>query len=243
MFFPLSLFLFFLTSATLASGSELDEKINNFLLTISSDLNSKCPMNVDRFIILKNTMVDGKMFIYRYFTDFQAMNQYALETYGTKTTTVDWEEGFKKNAIKEDCSDPDDPFFAVGASIGRYYYDENNTLRIIIKTSREDCPKITDNPWAVGMYALLPELVCQDNQIYRQCYAVSQNECETAMKSATADCLQSHLSELPPDITTNKKIGSHWGEIVGACASEKYSSSLKSKFTNTNDCNNMNNWK
>jgi hypothetical protein len=233
----------FLTSSTLASGSELDVKINNFLLTISSDLNSKCPMNVDRFIILKNTMVDGKIFIYRYFTDFQAMNQYALETYGKKTTTADWEEGFKKIVIKEDCSDPDNPFFAVGASIGRYYYDENNTLRIKIETSRKDCPKITDNPWAVGMYALLPKLVCQDNQIYRQCYAVSQNECETAMKSATADCLQKHLSELPPDISTNKKVGSHWGQIVGACASEKYSSSLKSKFTNTNECNNMNNWK
>jgi hypothetical protein len=90
------LHLLFLTSSTLASGSELDVKINNFLLTISSDLNSKCPMNVDRFIILKNTMVDGKIFIYRYFTDFQAMNQYALETYGKKTTTADWEEGFKK---------------------------------------------------------------------------------------------------------------------------------------------------
>ena len=63
------------------------------------------------------------------------------------------------------------------------------------------------------MYALFPKLVCQDSQFYRQCDSVSQVECETAMKSATADCLQKHLSDLPPNITTNKNEGTHWGKL------------------------------
>ena len=85
--------LLFLTSGTLASDSELDDKINKFLLYLSSDLNSQCPMNVDRFIILKNTMVDGKKFIYRYHTNFQEITQYTFETFGTKITISDLEGG------------------------------------------------------------------------------------------------------------------------------------------------------
>ena len=120
------------------SSYELDNKISDFLIGISSDLNKQCPMNVDRFIILKNSMVDGKTLIYRYQTNFQDLIRWTFDTYGRTVTISDLEEGFKIAGLKDDCL-PDDPFFKIGASIGRYYYDEENNLKIKVITSKEDC--------------------------------------------------------------------------------------------------------
>jgi hypothetical protein len=118
-----------------------EEKIavNAFLIKIASRVNKNAPMQVDRAIILKNATVEETTLIYNYKIDMVELQKISKELYGTNISKPEIETGLRMSAIKDDCSAPDDPFFKIGASIGRYYYDDTKNLIFKVVTTKSDC--------------------------------------------------------------------------------------------------------
>jgi hypothetical protein len=69
------------------------------------------------------------------------------------------------------------------------------------------------------MSTVLPTVFCQGGQYFRQCFDVSQSECEETAMSSTRICLQKYKDKIP-DTLTQPKDGSYWGTIIGRCAGE-----------------------
>lgn len=119
----------------------LEEKnaVHEFLIKIASSVNKTAPLRVDRAILLKNATVDETTLIYNYIIDMVEVQKISKEIYGVKISKPEIENGLRISAIKEDCSDPNDPFFKIGAKIGRYYYDNSKNLIFSVITKKSDC--------------------------------------------------------------------------------------------------------
>jgi len=119
--------------------AEEKNAVNAFLIKIASSINKNAPMQVDRAILLKNATVDETTLIYNYKIDMTELQKISKEIYGTSISITEIETGLRMSAIKDDCSDPDDPFFKIGANIGRYYYDDAKDLLFKVITQKSDC--------------------------------------------------------------------------------------------------------
>lgn len=122
--------------------AEADAAVNAFLQKIASNLNKNAPMRIDRALILKNASVDNKTLIYNYILDVDELQKLSVEFSGATMSKQEIERGLTGIALKEDCSDPDDPFFRVGAKIGRYYFDHQKNLLFKVITEKADCSAI-----------------------------------------------------------------------------------------------------
>ena len=102
--------------------------------------------------------------------------------------------------------------------------------------------EVAKDVWIDKMSTALPTVFCQSDQYFRQCFDVSQIECEETAISATRVCLQKYKDKIP-NVLVQPKDGTYWGSIIGRCAGEAYELSfLKKRISNTK-CNDPNNWK
>ncbi len=115
------------------------------------------------------------------------------------------------------------------------------TLVLLISASAHS-GEVSKEAWLDGMSTALPTAFCQRDQYFRQCFEVSQTECEETAMSATRVCLQKYKDKIPNTLIQPKD-GSYWGRIVGSCAGEAYEITLRKKRISNQKCNDPNNWK
>jgi hypothetical protein len=96
---------------------------------------------------------------------------------------------------------------------------------------------ISKDIWLGQMRAALPTAFCSTEQIFRQCYNVSESQCKVAATDATDACLKQFEGRLPA-ILKQPADGRYWGEQVGMCAGNAYGVMLYKQKINSPKCNN-----
>jgi len=102
--------------------------------------------------------------------------------------------------------------------------------------------EVSKEDWINGMTTALPAYFCKADQYFRQCFTVTQVECEEVALSTTRICLAQNKNAMPA-ILKQPEDGTRWGSVVGACAGEAYEISLQKKLINSARCKDPNNWK
>jgi hypothetical protein len=97
--------------------------------------------------------------------------------------------------------------------------------------------EVSKAEWIKAMSTALPAHFCQPTQYFRQCFSVTQPECEQVALSATRICLEKHKSEIP-EVLVQPRDGTRFGTIVGACSGGTYESTLIKKRISNARCNN-----
>ena len=101
--------------------------------------------------------------------------------------------------------------------------------------------EVSKPDWYNGMSTVLPTVLCNSSQYFRQCFSVSAQECEETAASATRVCLKKNDKDIP-NILIQPKDGAHWGTVIGSCAGEAYEITLTKKRINNSKCNDVSNW-
>jgi len=113
---------------------------------------------------------------------------------------------------------------------------------VFLISASANSAEVSKEAWINSMSTVLPTAFCQADQYFRQCFDVSQTECEETAMSATRVCLQKYKDKIP-DTLTQPKDGTYWGRIIGRCAGESYEITLRKKRISNQKCNDSNNWK
>lgn len=100
---------------------------------------------------------------------------------------------------------------------------------------------VTKDNWVASMVTAVPAYFCQENQYFRQCFNITQIECEKVALSATRVCLD-NLNDKIPNVLNQPKDGSKWGAEVGECTGGAYDVILQEKKISSDLCNDVNNW-
>lgn len=114
------------------------------------------------------------------------------------------------------------------------------TLLVCIAINSQ-AAEVEKEVWINAMSTALPTAFCQSGQFFRQCFEVTQIECEETAASATRICLGKYKSEIPK-VLNQPQDGSKWGRIIGKCAGEAYGIALQQKFKNNPKCNDPSHW-
>ncbi len=115
-------------------------------------------------------------------------------------------------------------------------------ILILLISASADSQEVTKDIWIDRMSAALPTAFCQRDQYFRQCFDVSQTDCEETAISATRVCLQKYKDTIP-NVLIQPKDGNYWGRIIGSCAGEAYEMTLVKKRISNKRCNDPNNWR
>ena len=102
--------------------------------------------------------------------------------------------------------------------------------------------EVSKEAWIDSMSSALPTAFCQSGQYFRQCFDVSQTECEETAASAARVCLQKYKDNIPGTLIQPKD-GNYWGTVIGRCAGEAYAITLQKKRISNQKCNDPNSWK
>ena len=94
--------------------------------------------------------------------------------------------------------------------------------------------------WTSYMSTTFPTTLCQ-LPFYRQCFDVTQSECEEAVLSATIECIEEYEDDIP-DVLNQPNDGTYWGKIIGRCVGEAYLSEFEESLISSEKCNNPANW-
>ncbi len=113
---------------------------------------------------------------------------------------------------------------------------------VLLTSASANPEEVSKAVWIDRMFTGLPTAFCQRDQYFRQCFDVSQTECEETAMSASRVCLQKYKDQIP-DIFIQPKDGTYWGRIIGSCAGEAYEMTLLKKRISNKRCNDPNNWR
>ena len=113
---------------------------------------------------------------------------------------------------------------------------------VLLVSASAHSQEVAKDVWIDKMSTVLPTAFCQTDQYFRQCFDVSQIECEETAISATRICLQKYKDKIP-DVLVQPKDGSYWGRIIGSCAGEAYEMTLQKKRISNKKCNDPSNWR
>lgn len=95
--------------------------------------------------------------------------------------------------------------------------------------------------WVDSMKSALPKTFCESIHFFRQCFEVNEEQCIETASLATKICLHQYINQIP-DALNQPKDGAKWANIIGQCAGENYRQTLKRKFKDTAECNDINHW-
>jgi len=115
-------------------------------------------------------------------------------------------------------------------------------LYILISSTAVIANEVSREDWINGMSSALPAYFCKADQYFRQCFNVTQIECEETALSTTRICLAQNKNKIPSRLRQPED-GAQWGTAVGSCAGSAYEVALQKKRINNSKCNNPNNWK
>lgn len=110
-------------------------------------------------------------------------------------------------------------------------------LMLIASTSFAN--EVSKNDWIKGISTALPIHFCKSDQYFRQCFNVTQIECEETALSTVRICLSQNKDSIPARLRQPED-GTKWGNIIGSCAGSAYEITLQKNHINNSKCNN---WK
>jgi len=113
---------------------------------------------------------------------------------------------------------------------------------VLLASTLAHSAEVSKEAWIESMSTALPTALCQSAQYFRQCFDVSQTECEETAVSATRICLQKYEDKIPNTLVQPQD-GTQWGTIIGRCAGEAYEIALRKKRISNQKCNDPNSWK
>jgi hypothetical protein len=113
---------------------------------------------------------------------------------------------------------------------------------VLLISASANSAEVSKEAWIDSMSTALPTAFCQSGQYFRQCFDLSQAECEETAMSATRVCLQKYKDKIPNTLAQPKD-GTYWGRIVGSCAGEAYEITLRKKRISNQRCNDPNSWR
>lgn len=96
--------------------------------------------------------------------------------------------------------------------------------------------EVTKDDWINGMTTALPAYFCKADEYFRQCFKVTQAECEETALSATRICLAQNKDKIPARLKQPED-GTKWGTVIGSCAGQAYEIALQMKRINNSKCN------
>ncbi len=115
------------------------------------------------------------------------------------------------------------------------------TIFIIMLSSSAASQGITKKQWVDRMSTALPTMFCQSGQYFRECFRISQEQCEEVALSATRICLKDKAGQMPTSLTSTKD-STHWGQTIGECAGTNYELTIIGRRINSAQCNDITNW-
>ncbi len=115
-------------------------------------------------------------------------------------------------------------------------------LFILIASTSIMANEVSKDDWINGMSTALPAYFCKADQYFRQCFKVTQIECEKTALSTTRICLAQNKDKIPTRLRQPED-GTQWGTVIGSCAGSAYEIALQKKRISNSKCNNPNNWK
>ena len=115
-------------------------------------------------------------------------------------------------------------------------------LFILIASTSAMANEVSKDDWINGMSTALPAYFCKADQYFRQCFAVTQIECEETALSVTRICLSQSKDKIPGRLRQPED-GTKWGTHIGSCAGTAYEIALQRKRVNNSRCNDPGNWK
>jgi tetrahydromethanopterin S-methyltransferase subunit G len=109
---------------------------------------------------------------------------------------------------------------------------------LIIISTNAFANKIEKNVWANNIKTSMPTYFCQSNQVFRQCFTVTADECIEVASSATNVCLKNIDKKIPSKLKMPEE-GQKFGGDVGECVGITYGSVLSNKIIKTEKCNKL----
>jgi hypothetical protein len=115
-------------------------------------------------------------------------------------------------------------------------------LFILIASTSIMANEVSKNDWINGMSTAVPAYFCKADQYFRQCFKVTQTECEETALSTTRICLAENKDKIPARLRQPED-GTRWGTVIGSCAGTAYEIALQKKRISNSKCNNPDSWK
>ncbi len=96
-------------------------------------------------------------------------------------------------------------------------------------------PEVKDKKvWMENVEQSLPQLLCQEDKYFRQCFKTDAKECQEFTLLLVQACLNNASLSLPAAL--NAEQGEYWGQMIGRCTYDLYSKFMKSKKLDSREC-------
>lgn len=89
--------------------------------------------------------------------------------------------------------------------------------------------------WLTQMRGLMPALFCKKETIFRRCFKVKQDACESAVSEMGSSCATEIEKQMPKKVPD--KEGEKWGEKLGYCVGQAFWRRFEDKYKNDKKCN------
>ncbi len=102
---------------------------------------------------------------------------------------------------------------------------------------------VSRDDFLAALRPLTPEYFCGDQMYFRQCFAVSADDCQMLALVAYDACVRELYDSVPPVLSSEDE-GAAVGEMIGTCAGQAYEIGLAENGLrhDTPACNDPANW-
>jgi len=100
---------------------------------------------------------------------------------------------------------------------------------------------VTRAAWIDGMRTAIPDGFCKEGGYFRSCFAMTREECESIVSSATRVCLSNFDGEIPAALHQPAD-GQSWGQKVGECAGNAFEVTHAAQKVQSPKCNDPSAW-
>lgn len=88
--------------------------------------------------------------------------------------------------------------------------------------------------WIIAMQKDLPNVLCQPDHYFVECFNTTQTECLETTKLYVKACLNNVTLALPTQLSQDQ--GEYWGQMVGRCSYDLYEKFMAAKKKEVNKC-------
>lgn len=103
--------------------------------------------------------------------------------------------------------------------------------------------KVQKGAWVESFKTGFSSFICRKGQFFRECFAISEDECLQEALRATKVCLADKEGQIPAALNQPQD-GTHWGSVVGSCAGSAFEVTLtaRGKKKKSAECADPNKW-
>ena len=109
-----------------------------------------------------------------------------------------------------------------------------------VKEKNATSQKISKEKWIFAMKTTMPVAICTSDQYFRQCFDVTEFECEEIATSSVRICVNELNDQIPTVLKSSDK--QFWGGKIGRCIGNSLEAVNYEKKTSNSKCNDASNW-